>query len=80
MVIKENFPSGNKRPRLSEVHINSAQRGTILNVNNGINRQQVNLHNHHHDQRSRFDNDSGRWSELFDSFKDTNHLKELHCR
>lgn len=81
MAIKENMSKGNKRPRLSEN--STQQQHLVLNVNNVIN-QQNNYHNHqqhnHIDQRSSFDSDSDRWSELFDSFKDTNHLKEMHCR
>ena len=92
MAVKENSPSGRKRLCLNDnSHIRYQQQhqqfdSPVNNTNNEMAIQQQVLtssNSNNQDQLTSsggFDSDSDRYSELFDSFKDTNHLKELHCR
>lgn len=78
MAVKESL-SSSKRPRLSNDESSSQnpqsyELAVNINISNRTNQKTDNQ------ESGYFDSDSDRYSELFDSFKDTNHLKELHCR
>lgn len=65
MAIKESPRLASKRARLTV---------------NDENRQQTIMRSFPLQEQARISSESDQWSDLFDSFKDTNHLKELHCR
>lgn len=93
MAIKDNSSNGRKRARLAADWQRAAHpqyEGNILTdqlvqqvtttiqpMHNHHHHHHHHYHHHHHHQENNYANE---WSELFDSFKNTNHLKELHCR
>ena len=87
MVVKDNRlgPTGNKRPRLGALG-ESTNRTTNQRVgafSDGSNSVVANAqvpNNRRLNATRNFELDCDNWSELFDSFKNTNHLKDLHCR
>lgn len=86
MVVKDNsftvFEA--KRPRLGNLNLRDSNRVVGILDSSPPNRANSDdiRHSSHSDERgsNNFDIVSDQWSELFDSFKDTSHLKDLHCR
>lgn len=84
MVIREDFRIRSKKPRLDgvgQIVTNLLGSRSANNQESTIN--QIDEYHHHHahftsQHSSNITNEA--WLELSDSFSNTNHLKNLHCR
>lgn len=78
MPIKDKNPSMRiKRPRLTVDHVTNIETlNAITDRTNQDNQQQL----HNNNGSISFVRTTDRWLDVFDSIKNTNHLKELHCR
>lgn len=86
MVVKDCCLNRNKRLRLSDINSSNSRTNQepdyiLVNPNDTrLNEPVILFRNQSNNENNQSTNVPDKVMELFDSFRNTNHLKELHCR
>lgn len=85
MAVKDCRPNRSKRLRLSYVNITSSRNQESVYETSDTNDTRLNesiiiFRNQNTNQNNQSTDEPDKTVDLFDSFRNTNHLKELHCR